>query len=312
MNILTQEAKKKQAIVKYADKLGRKATYTFDNFGNKVSVLNANGYLENSDSNGLSISSGADSFTKNYITESTEQNAVGNGKYYFQTDGGRNGVTSSGGTVTIDDSDSTEENGQIQYFGTTSIKVTNPVSSTNSAFYTGATHQIEGTEFNGKDITFSAYVKTKDVTMIYSGGSIGATLEIMCYDSSGAMLKDVNSIGISGTQDWQRLSVSVKVPDDTSCIRLFCNLRYSSGTAWFDCLQLEEGNCANDFNALQNGNFENNDNWLTNGSNAISAQNGTVTLNGKAAFYDNAEITDETTSPDEEETQPATYYETVE
>ncbi|MGN0499675.1 MAG: RHS repeat-associated core domain-containing protein [Ruminococcus sp.] len=296
----------------FSDRQGRKATYTFDNFGNKVSVLNANGYLENSDSNGLSISSGADSFTKNYITESTEQNAVGSGKYYFQTDGGRNGVTSSGGTVTIDDSDPTEENGQIQYFGTTSIKVTNPVSSTNSAFYTGATHQIDGTEFNGKDITFSAYVKTKDVTMIYSGGSIGATLEIMCYDSSGAMLKDVNSIGISGTQDWQRLSVSVKVPDDTSCIRLFCNLRYSSGTAWFDCLQLEEGNCANDFNALQNGNFENNDNWLTNENNAISAQNGTVTLNGKAAFYDNAEITDETTSPDEEETQPATYYETVE
>ena len=296
----------------FSDRQGRKVTYTFDNSGNQVSKLNANGYLESGDSNGLSISSGADSFTKNYITESTKQNAVGSGKYYYKTNGARNGVTSSGGTVTIDDSDPTEENGQVQYFGTTSIKVTNPVSSTNSAFFTGATHQIDSTEFNGKDITFSAYVKTKDVTEIYSGGPVGATLKIKCYDSSGATLKDVNSIGISGTQEWQRLSISVKVPDNTSRIRLYCNLRYTSGTAWFDCLQLEEGNCANDFNALQNGNFENNDNWLTNENSAISAQNGTVTLNGTAAFYDNAEITDETTSPDEEGIQPATYYETVE
>lgn len=296
----------------FSDRQGRKVTYTFDNSGNQVSKLNANGYLESGDSNGLSISSGADSFTKNYITESTQQNAVGSGKYYYKTNGARNGVTSSGGTVTIDSSEPTEANGQVQYFGTTSIKVTNPVSSTNSAFFTGATHQIDSTEFNGKDITFSAYVKTKDVTEIYSGGPVGATLKIKCYDSSGATLKDVNSIGVSGTQEWQRLSISVKVPDNTSRIRLYCNLRYTSGTAWFDCLQLEEGNCANDFNALQNGNFENNDNWLTNENRAISAQDGAVTLNGTAAFYDNAEITDETTSPDEEGTQPATYYETVE
>ena len=278
----------------FSDKLGRKVTYTFDNSGNRISVLNANGYLESSDSSGLSISSGADSFTKNYITESTEQSAVGSGKYYYKTNGGRGGTTSSGGTVTIDKSAPTQANGQVQYFGTTSIKVNNPKNSTNSAFFTGATHQINSTEFNGKDITFSAYVKTKDVARIYSEGAIGATLKIKCYDSSGATLNDVNSIGISGTQDWQRLSISVKVPDNTSRIRLFCNLRYTSGTAWFDCLQLEEGNCANDFNALQNGDFENNNYWLTNENNAISAQNGTVTINGEASAYEDIE---ETTVP---------------
>ncbi len=294
----------------FSDKLGRKVTYTFDNSGNQISVLNANGYLESSDSSGLSISSGADSFTKNYITESTEQSAVGSGKYYYKTNGSRNGVTSSGGTVTIDKSAPTQANGQVQYFGTTSIKVNNPKNSTNSAFFTGATHQIDSTEFNGKDTTFSAYVKTKDVARIYGEGAIGATLKIKCYDSSGATLKDVNSIGISGTQDWQRLSISVKVPDNTSRIRLFCNLRYTSGTAWFDCLQLEEGNCANDFNALQNGDFANNNYWLTNESSAISAQNGRVTIYGNAEAYENSETVEETTAP-EEEIQPATYYETV-
>ena len=290
----------------FSDKLGRKVTYTFDNSGNQISVLNANGYLESNDSSGLSISSGADSFTKNYITESTEQSAVGSGKYYYKTNGGRGGTTSSGGTVTIDKSAPTQANGQVQYFGTTSIKVNNPKNSTNSAFFTGATHQIDSTEFNGKDITFSAYVKTKDVARIYGEGAIGATLKIKCYDSSGATLNDVNSIGISGTQDWQRLSISVKVPDNTSRIRLFCNLRYTSGTVWFDCLQLEEGNCANDFNALQNGDFENNNYWLTNKNNAISAQNGTVTINGEAGAYDNTQVVEDTETSSEEETQPVT------
>ncbi len=112
--------------------------------------------------------------------------------------------------------------------------------------------------------------------------------------------------------DWQRISVSVKVPDNTSRIRIYCNLRYALGTAWFDCLQLKEGNCANDFNALHNSCFENNEYWLTNENKAITAQNGTVTINGQAGAYDNAEIwSEETTAPEAEEIQPATYYETV-
>ena len=295
----------------FTDRQGRKVTYTFDNYGNKVSMLNANGYLESSESSGLSVSGGAESFTKNYITESTEQSAVGSGKYYYKTNGTKGTTTSSGGTVTIDTSQPTEKNGQVQYFGTTSLKVTNPVSSANSAFFTGATHQINDeatiSVLKSKDITFSAYVKTKDVEEIYGGGPIGATLKIKCYDSSGATLKDINSIGISGTQDWQRLSVSVTVPNNTSTIRVFCNLRYASGTAWFDCLQLEDGNCANDFNALQNSDFESNDYWYTEENEAISAQNGTVTLNGEAGAYAEETTVSEDDSQSEEEIQPETY-----
>ena len=295
----------------FTDRQGRKVTYTFDNYGNKVSMLNANGYLESSESSGLSVSGGAESFTKNYITESTEQSAVGSGKYYYKTNGTKGTTTSSGGTVTIDTSQPTEKNGQVQYFGTTSLKVTNPVSSANSAFFTGATHQINDeatiSVLKSKDITFSAYVKTKDVEEIYGGGPIGATLKIKCYDSSGATLKDINSIGINGTQDWQRLSVSVTVPNNTSMIRVFCNLRYASGTAWFDCLQLEEGNCANDFNALQNGNFESNDYWLTNENKSISAENSTVTLSGEAGEFDTVETDQDNTEEKNEEVQSATY-----
>ena len=294
----------------FTDRKGRSETYTFNNSGETISVLNANGYLS-SGSNGLLISSGAESFTKNYITEATEQTEIKSGNYFFKANGDRNGTVSSGGTAVIDASAPSEENGQVQYFGSTSIKVNNPVSSTNSAFFTGAAHQFSTTELNGKTVTFSAYVKTKDVEEIYSGGSVGAILKIKCFDSSGNRVKEVNSLGIQGTQDWQRLSVTAEIPETTSYFRVYCMVRYASGTAWFDCLQLEEGECANDFNALKNGNFESNDYWFTDENTAISAENGTVTLIGAAGAYENAEEVDESTDSNEEETQPATYYETV-
>lgn len=290
------------------DRQGRSETHTFNNSGETVSVLNANGYLS-SGSNGLLISSGAESFTKNYITESTEQTEIKSGNYFFKANGDRNGTVSSGRTAVIDTSVPSEENGQVQYFGSTSIKVNNPVSSTNSAFFTGAAHQFNGADFNGKDVTFSAYVKTKDITQIYSGGAIGAILKIKCFDSSGHRVKEVNSIGIQGTQDWQRLSVTAEIPETTSYFRVYCMVRYASGTAWFDCLQLEEDDCANDFNALQNGNFESDEYWLTEENQAISVNDGKVTINGEAGVFYNDEAIEETTAS--EETQPATYTETV-
>lgn len=242
----------------FSDLHARSTKYTFDNSGSRISVLNANGYLESSDSSGLSISSGADSFTKNYITESAEQSEVKSGGYYYMVNGSRGGVVSSGGSCSIDTSAPSEENGQVQYFGTTSIKISNP-ESTDSAFYTGAAHQFNDTSFNGKHVTFSAYVKTKDIKKMYSGSPTGAALTLKCYDEDGNTLNEFNSLGLTDTQDWQRLSVSAAIPNNTSYFRVFCYVRYASGTAWFDCLQLEEGDCANDFNALQNGSFESSD-----------------------------------------------------
>ncbi len=295
----------------FTDKQGHSETHIFDNSGSTVSVLNSNGYATSSENTGLVINNSANAYTKNYITESSQQTEVGGGKYYFVSNGTKGSTASKGGKVTVDNSPATEEDGYYQYLGTTSLKVENPTSENNSAFFTGFAHQFKETTFNGKDVTFSAYVKTKNVKQIYSGGSVGAILKVKCLDSSGKTVKEINSIGLTGTLDWQRISVTANIPDTTSCFRVYCLIRYASGTAWFDCLQLEEGNCANDFNALQNADFESNDYWLTNENKAISAEDGTVTLNGEAGAYDNAETVEDSTAPTEEETQPATYYETV-
>jgi len=294
----------------FTDKQGHSETYIFDNSGSTVSVLNSNGYATSSENTGLVINSSANAYTKNYITESSQQTEVGGGKYYFVSNGAKGSTTSTGGKVTVDSSAATEEDGYYQYLGTTSLKVENPTSENNSAFFTGFAHQFKETTFNGKDVTFSAYVKTKNVKQIYSGGSVGAILKVKCLDSSGKTVKEINSIGLTGTLDWQRISVTANVPSTTASIRVYGLIRYASGTAWFDCIQFEEGNCANNFNALQNSDFSSNDNWLTEENKSISANNSTVTIGGTAGAFDD-ENADSSSDDSTDETQPSTYTKTV-
>ena len=296
----------------FTDKQGHSETHIFDNSGSTVSVLNSNGYATSSENTGLVINNSANAYTKNYITESTEQTEVGGGKYYFVSNGAKGSTASKGGKVTVDNSAATEEDGYYQYFGTTSLKVENPTSEDDTAFFTGFAHQFKETTFNGKDVTFSAYVKTKNVKQIYSGGSVGATLKVKCLDSSGKTVKEINSIGLTGTLDWQRISVTANVPSTTASIRVYGLIRYASGTAWFDCIQFEEGNCANNFNALQNSDFSSNDNWLTEENKSISANNSTVAIGGTAGAVDDSNTesaTEETTT--ESNTEPSTYTKTV-
>ena len=294
----------------FTDKQGHSETHIFDNSGLTVSVLNSNGYATSSENTGLVINNSANAYTKNHITESTEQTEVGGGKYYFVSNGTKGSTASKGGKVTVDNSPATEEDGYYQYLGTTSLKVENPTSENNSAFFTGFAHQFKETTFNGKDVTFSAYVKTKNVKQIYSGGSVGAILKVKCLDSSGKTVKEINSIGLTGTLDWQRISVTANVPSTTASIRVYGLIRYASGTAWFDCIQFEEGNCANNFNALQNSDFSSNDNWLTEENKSISANNGTVTIGGTAGAFDD-ENADSSSDDSTDETQPSTYTKTV-
>lgn len=296
----------------FTDKQGHSETHIFDNSGSTVSVLNSNGYATSSENTGLVINNSANAYTKNYITESTEQTEVGGGKYYFVSNGTKGSTASKGGKVTVDNSAATEEDGYYQYLGTTSLKVENPTSEDNSAFFTGFAHQFKETTSNGKDVTFSAYVKTKNVKQIYSGGSVGAILKVKCLDSSGKTVKEINSIGLTGTLDWQRISVTANVPSTTASIRVYGLIRYASGTAWFDCIQFEEGNCANNFNALQNSDFSSNDNWLTEENKSISANNSTVAIGGTAGAVDDSNTesaTEETTT--ESNTEPSTYTKTV-
>ena len=64
----------------FTDKQGHSETHIFDNSGSTVSVLNSNGYATSSENTGLVINNSANAYTKNYITESSQQTEVGGGK----------------------------------------------------------------------------------------------------------------------------------------------------------------------------------------------------------------------------------------
>ena len=72
----------------FTDLNGNKETYTFDDYGNTVTVLNSNGFItDGSDSGRLGISTGSDSYTKNYLEVSNEAVGIGNNYYYKKIKG---------------------------------------------------------------------------------------------------------------------------------------------------------------------------------------------------------------------------------
>ena len=56
---------------------------------------------------------------------------------------------------------------------------------------------------------------------------------------------------------WQRVSKTFTVPSNSSKTRVNLALKQSTGTAYFDGIQLEEYGVVNDCNLLENGGFEN-------------------------------------------------------
>ena len=297
----------------FEDRNGLKTKYTFNNRGILMSVLNANGYLESNYSSGLANSGGADSFTKNLLTESYEFGTIGVGKYYTKSNGVIDGVQSKDGICEIDSSEPTEDDGNVQYFGSNSIKISNPVNEGNSSFYTSAFHDINmaAENYTEKELTFSAYVKTKDVMWKSLNEAFGALLEVEFYDFFANLIDSKTSIGITETEDWQRISVTATIPENARTMRIKCSVKNTTGTAWFDCLQLEEGNCANDFNALQNSDFANNNYWFTNDNKSISAKDGIVTLGGKAGLYIEPTTEESTTQSTNKDIEESTSVKTI-
>lgn len=273
----------------FADKYGRSETYTFDNSGNCVAVLNANGYLEGSSSGAMSITSGADSYTHNYVKESNNPNTT----YFPSAHGTIGGSQSSGGTVTYDTSTELVDGEQVQYFGKKSVKITN---NGESQFYTYVKQTIVGSGLVGKDVTLSSYVKTSGITNMNLADQSGAMLTLKFIGSDGNIISENNSVSVPNDSKWQRISVTANVPTGTENIEVNMALYNAQGSAWFDCMQLEEGSCMNDYNALSNSDFSENGSWdgtpPFNGSPTsearlsqmlnVNRQNVSFTISGKA------------------------------
>jgi len=112
----------------------------------------------------------------------------------------------------------------------------------------------------GGTYTLSAYVKTSGITGTDSG-KYGAMLGAYSFTTSG---DDVSTYSdyITGTTNtainngWRRLTITFTVPNDVTYTRINLAVRKSTGTAWFDAIQLETGSTMNTFNMLENASME--------------------------------------------------------
>ena len=105
----------------------------------------------------------------------------------------------------------------------------------------------------GKTYTLSGYVKTDNIS---NSNGKGASVFVNYYDGSGA-LQTVDSAFALGTKEWDRYEVTFTLPSNASTTTVYARagLTEETGTAYFDCLQLEEGTAANRYNILENPNF---------------------------------------------------------
>ena len=136
------------------------------------------------------------------------------------------------------------------YIGTCSVKVQRPSGEE------GASGVSQVIPLNPGTYTVSAYIRTKD-----AGDKGNAHLAVLGIKKDGSTENLAFSPGIKGTTDLQidqgfvRESATFTTDSNHTAVQVIGALFDTSGTAWFTCFQLEEGDTANKFNLLENGSF---------------------------------------------------------
>lgn len=225
------------------DNLGNKLTYKFDNSGRLVCVYDDDG---NSEASGYSNSGKSkNKLTQSGIANKTIVNLLKDSSFENQNAWEPYGTVSGTYTASIDTS---PENA---YIGNNSVKL---VSNGVSADPVG--YRLTNVSLPAGTYTFSAYVKTQNVVPGRSTGS-GTLLYVV---EDGQPIRTCPTL-YTGTTDtsidngWRRLSLTFTT-DKTSTFQFRLSLCKATGTVWYDCAQLETGDCANEYNLVQDSSFE--------------------------------------------------------
>ncbi len=264
-----------------------KTTYQFDNFGRTISTkmrlvggtsLGAEKYSytsgQSSDAtdigkrNRVSSSAASGKNVNNLLVNHSLENSGSWTSLYWMN----SGYTQTDNTGAL--------SSEAAYLGTKSIKLN--VDTTASA--NGGYSMYQNVSLTkGATYTLSGYIKTSGVTLRSGATKGGACLAVRFATESGTVREMSNML--DGTTDtaidsgWQRISYTFKVPSDATSSRILAVLHNATGTAYFDCLQLEKSDTANSYNLLENASFENEDtSWtaassLTTDDDAVTEQN---------------------------------------
>ena len=268
-------------------------TYQFDTYGRTVSqqlktrdgkdsVAGAYNYSESSESTAFK--------TANKVTAE-----AGLGKNVVNLVTGISGETTSGWTSNKSNSTATLSSSSTeQYVGANSLAINISALSSasgNALFY----QRISTSKFTpGETYTFSAYVKTTGITKVYDSSLTGAFVQLRAEDSSGTnhnwYSETLLTTDESINDGWRRLTITATIPSNTTGMLVYLGMRNVTGTAYFDCMQLEKGDTANPCNLVENSGFETVSSnmpskWTANSVSHISGEQGASTANKYDGSY---------------------------
>ena len=224
----------------FTDQAGKKMTYQYNNMGQCTGVVDDE---DNAIFNNYGSQGNSNNLVKQSKTEQTIVNLLQNNGFetiisgmldrWFYSSGNNGGA--GNGVV--------ETSSANVHTGPNSFKITK----TNTTDKSTLTQWVRVEK--GKTYTLSGYVKTDNLS---TNGK--ANLQVVYADSTGKWAKREVSDSISGTSEWNRPFVSFTVPADAASDKVWVELTLEggTGTAWFDDIQLEEGNTPNRYNLVQN------------------------------------------------------------
>ena len=217
-----------------------KETYLFDNWGKVVSVRDGNNSAVNCNYSTESNITKVGSESK--LRRSTSNFLL---NHNFEEDRNWNASDSVNAVYT------TEE----KYSGAKALKITS--SSTSNVIYREQYMKVGSNKTKlekGKTYTLSAFIKTKDIEVNTSGEG-GAALVVAFKKADGSWTYQYKYV--KETTDWRREELTFTVPSDVS-YDVWCavEMKGAKGTAYFDCLQLEEGSAASRYNLIEDGDFK--------------------------------------------------------
>ena len=238
------------------------STYQFDEFGRTISIksetktrdLGASVYtytdgVKNSAADNIKMLNKVNS---NYSTGSNSVNLISNSN--METDS--SWIKSAWGeSNTFEKKYDTSQH----YFGKQSLAIS--VSKYEGTSRGRVYQDISNTVLEpGKTYTLSGYIKTVGVVN-GSSDNAGAFICAESHNSDGTFTPSYSDFVVGNTDSavdngWQRVSTTFKVPKNSSKTRINLALKQSTGTVYFDGIQLESYTVANNYNMLENSGFE--------------------------------------------------------
>lgn len=261
-------------LTTFTDNQGYSNNITFNDWGQAISVADfGKGGLDFGDAYGKAYNYGTTGGSKNKLIldgnlTKTVNNLIMNGSaeydgYWQESNWGNNK-----GTFSM----STEE----KYSGNRSLKITNAGSISYYAFYIQ-----EVVVPKGKTYTLSAKAKATNL-----GNTEGGQIFVYYHNANGQLVRDYPNEFIKKTDGWEEYSFTFTYPSDATSNLVVCvGLMGCEGTIYYDDVQLEEGNIANQYNMIENSEFayagDEDRNWISFNAPSIwdsPAASGSVTL----------------------------------